>query len=304
MTLTAPALSSASTRLPSIGLALLVTVLWSSSWILIRYGLDDEDLPPLTFAGMRYATAAVVLAAWTFTRPRLRRETRALRSATVRRLVVLGVVYFALTQGAQFVAIDSQPAATSSLMLAPTAFLVAVLSAPSIQESVSRSQIVGAGLVVVGAVLYFSGDLGATWIGMIASIIGLSANVGGALLGRSVNRTASISPVVVTTVSMGVGASLLVVTGLVADGLPSVSGRAMLIIGWLAVVNTAIAFTLWNRAQQRLAAVETSAINNTMLVQIALLAWIFLDESPGAVGVIGILVVSLGAFVAQVRRAP
>ena len=32
--------------------ALFVTVLWSSSWILIRVGVDDESLPPLTFAAL------------------------------------------------------------------------------------------------------------------------------------------------------------------------------------------------------------------------------------------------------------
>ena len=41
--------------------ALAVTVLWSSSWVLIRVGLDDEDLEPLTFAGLRYLLAALVL---------------------------------------------------------------------------------------------------------------------------------------------------------------------------------------------------------------------------------------------------
>ncbi len=40
--------------------AILVTVLWSSSWVLIRIGLDDESLPPLTFAGLRYGLAALV----------------------------------------------------------------------------------------------------------------------------------------------------------------------------------------------------------------------------------------------------
>ena len=32
--------------------ALLVTVLWSSSWVLVRVGLDDESLRPITFAGL------------------------------------------------------------------------------------------------------------------------------------------------------------------------------------------------------------------------------------------------------------
>ena len=32
---------------------LLVTFLWSTSWILVKIGLDDLDLAPLSFAGLR-----------------------------------------------------------------------------------------------------------------------------------------------------------------------------------------------------------------------------------------------------------
>jgi len=123
--------------------------------------------------------------------------------------VTLGVVLFTLTQGAQFVAIDNQPAATTSLMLCPTAFLVAVFSARSLSERASPRQFAGAALVIVGAVVYFAGDLGATVVGVVAATVGLLANVAGSLLGRSTNRGSALSPVVVTSVSMTVGALLL-----------------------------------------------------------------------------------------------
>ena len=40
------------------------------------------------------------------------------------------------------------------------------------------------------------------------------------------------------------------------------------------MVNTAFAFTLWNLSLQRLTAVESAGVNNTMLIQIAVLAWL------------------------------
>ena len=58
-----------SSHRPAIALALLVTFLWSTSWILIRWGLDDEELAPLGFAAMRYGLAAAVLLGWVITRP-------------------------------------------------------------------------------------------------------------------------------------------------------------------------------------------------------------------------------------------
>lgn len=279
--------------------ALLVTVLWSSSWVLIRVGLDDQALRPITFAGLRYTLAAVVLIGWTMARPSARAEVTSLAPAMWRPLVVLGIVYYAVTQGAQFVAIDSQPAATSSLMLAPTPFLVAVLSQRSIGEAVTPRQVVGAGLIMAGAVLFFAGDLGATVVGMIASTIGLSANVTSSLLGRSINREQHVSPLAVTTASMTIGAVLLLTAGLIAEGLPQLGWAAIGVVAWLAVVNTAWAFTLWNMSLRRLAAVESAAINNTMLIQIAVLAWVFLGEAPGVAGGVGIVIVSIGALLAQ-----
>src|SRR5690606_16637519 len=236
-------------------------------------------------------------------RPASRGELRSLGAAGWRRLALLGLVFYAVTQGAQFVAIDNQPAATTSLMLAPTPFLVAVLSQRSIGETVHRRQIVGAGVMIVGSGVYFAGDLGATVVGMTAAVIGLSANVTSSLLGRAVHRTRQLAPLTVTAASMTVGSAVLLTGGLAVEGVPHLSGTAIVVIAWLAVVNTAWAFTMWNASLRRLAAVESAAINNTMLIQIAVLAWVFLGEPPGLVGGVGIAVVSVGALLTQGPRS-
>ena len=72
-----------------------------------------------------------------------------------------------------------------------------------------------------------------------------------------------------------------------------------MIILWLAVVNTALAFTLWNLSLRHLGAGESAVINNTMLLQIALLGWIFLDEVPTALQWFGLVVVSTGIAISQ-----
>ncbi len=214
-------------------------------------------------------------------------------------MAALGILLYALTQGAQFIAIDRQPAATSSMVLSLTPLLVAAFASRSSVEPPSQGQWFGAVLVASGAWFYFSGDLGSTSIGMMAAIVGLVANAGSALLGRRVNRGTAVAPVVVTALSMTVGAAALAATGLVAEGWPTVTGRAALIIAWLAVVNTAMAFTLWNLSLRRLSAVESAGINNTMLLQIGALAWILLDEGPGVAGVAGMVLVSAGVLVIQ-----
>ncbi len=102
-------------------------------------------------------------------------------------------------------------------------------------------------------------------IGLIVMTIGVLANSSSAVLGRSINREAKINPVVVTIVSMGIGSIILLITGILIQGLPSISFQNVLYLLWLAIINTALAFTIWNFTLRTLSAMESSIINGTML---------------------------------------
>ncbi len=282
--------------------ALFVTFLWSTSWVLIKLGL--EDIPALMFAGLRYFAAWLCLLplAW---RPGQRAALRALTRADWLRLVVLGVLFYAVTQGAQFLGLERLPAATASLLLSVTPVLVALLGIALLGEGLTRGQWSGIALYLLGAGVYFypAGFAAGELLGVLIVGAGALANALSTLLGRHVNRAATISPLLVTVISMGIGSVLLLAGGLVAQGLPRLDTRGVAIIAWLAVVNTAFAFTLWNHTQRTLPAVETSIINNTMLIQIALLAWVFLGETQDLRGVLGLALAAVGTLVVQVRRA-
>lgn len=147
--------------------------------------------------------------------------------------------------------------------------------------------------------LYFAAAGGATVVGMVAVLVGLGANAASALLGRHVDRQARTNRAVVTAPSMAIGTAVLAVVGLAVEGFPAVSPRAWLITARLAVANTAVAFTLWNLWLRRLSAVESSGIDNTMLMQIAVSARVFLDEPLGPAELGGVLLVFAGGFLTQ-----
>ena len=279
--------------------ALLVTVLWSSSWVLIKTGL--EDIPPLTFAGLRYVLAALILApiAVRIAGPA---AFRGLTRRDLGGLAVFGLVQYSVTQGAQFLALSYLPATTLSLLLSFTPALTAVLAALLLRESFGVVQALGIGVFLTGALLYFGPEsLGAgARFGLLVAAIGVGANTAQGLLGRRVNRSGRLPPLLVTAVSMSLGAAALLATGLVAEGWPTLTLANWLTIVWLAVVNTAFAFWLWNRTQRTLPAVESSLINNTMLIQIALLAWLFLGERPTPQQIGGIALAFFGVLLVQV----
>ena len=83
--------------------------------------------------------------------------------------------------------------------------------------------------------------------------------------------------------------------------MPSLTPTHWAIILWLAVVHTALTFVTWNRVLRVLTAVEASVINNLMLVFIAVLAWVFLNETITTQGAIGLIFATVGIFLVQVR---
>jgi drug/metabolite transporter (DMT)-like permease len=282
--------------------ALFVTFLWSTSFVLIIVGL--EDIPPLTFAGLRYGLASILLAAVLLGHATARQQLRTLGLVGYGRLMALGVVFYAVTQGAQFVALHHLPAATLSLVLSFTPILVILAASSLLDERQTTQQWAGTALSVGGAVVYFWPAATATQaaVGFAAALIGLVANTTSTLLGRSVNRTGHLHPLAVTVVSMGVGSLLLVAAGVATEPTPEIPASGWLIIVWLAVVNTALAFVLWNRSLQRLTANEASIINNTMLIQVAILAWLFLDQGLAPLEIGGVSVVAVGTVLVQLRQ--
>ena len=283
--------------------SLLVTLLWASSWVLIKFGLQ-ADLPPLTFAGLRYTLAFLVLLPFALANPERRRSLAALPGATWRRLALLGLLLYTLTQGAQFVGLSLLPAATLTMLLNLTPIVVAVLGIALGGERTTAGQWGGTLLSMLGAVIYFFPlDLPqGQALGLAVGMLGVLANSAAALLGRRMNRGSRLSPLVITTVSMGIGGLLLLAVGAATQGFGALGPRQWAIIGWLAVVNTAFAFTLWNHTLRTLTAVESSIIANLMLPQIAVLAWVFLGEALTLRQIVGLALVGVGTLVVQLRR--
>lgn len=285
-------------RLRAALVALFVTFLWSTSWVLIKVGL--QEIPALTFAGLRYALAAAILLPFALTAER-RRALASLSRRTWWLLALLGVVYYAVTQGAQFVALGSLSAASLSLLLSFTAVAVALVGSYWLREAPTAGQWVGLGVFVGGALIYTLPGGAMRWqaTGLMAGLLALAANSASSLLGRRVNRGGEVDPLPVTALSMAVGAVLLLGAGAAVQGWPRLGPAQWAIVAWLALVNTAVAFTLWNRSLRTLSAMESSLINNAMLIQVPALAWVFLREALSAREVVGLLVAGVGIVLVQ-----
>lgn len=290
-------------RLAAISQALLVVFLWATSWVLIKIGL--EQIPPLTFAGLRYTLAFVCLVIVVLFK-RTQDDLRSLPKALWGRLILLGLLFYAGTQGASFLALDHLPAVTVNLLWSFSSVAVALLGIAFLSEHPTRFQWTGILLALLGAFVYFYPVAipQTQVIGVVIALVGVLTNAASSIVGRDVNRSGAHSPLLVTVVSMGIGAVTLLVTGLVVEGIPTIGLRSWVIILWLAVVNTAFAFTLWNHTLRTLTAMESSIINGTMLIWIPVFAVLFLGESVTGKELLGLIAVGAGTLIVQLRRLP
>ncbi len=289
----------------AIAQALLVTFLWSTSWVLIKVGFTDLHLHPLSFAGLRYALAAVILLPLGLRALRGVPASQRIDRRLARRVILYGVLFVSVTQGAQFAALALLPATAVNLVLAATPAAVAAIAVARRAEAPSPAQLLGLLVLLAGTALYLGPasvhadalpGFGVAAVCLVAAAISVH-------LGRSLARDATArlgGPVGLTALSMVAGAILLLTVGVAVEGWPALDATGWLIVGWLAVVNTAVAFTIWNHTLRSLSAVEASVVNNTMTIQIAALAVLFLGERLTAGQLAGLAMAAAGAAIVQV----
>ena len=278
--------------------AFFVTFLWSSSYVLVKVGL--MEMSPLSLVALRYMVASLILL------------PIALRGGegeflgepkNVGKMLVLGLTGYTIAQGLQCVGLDFLPAVSVTFILNFTPLIVVVLGVVTLKEYPRPLQLVGMGLVFAGAYMYFNAPLGGN--SLIGIGITLVSGIGWGsylVLGRLLFVRDELNPLGLTAFSMGFGTLLLALAAFTLEGIPSVSLTGWGIILWLGVINTALAFFLWNRALQRLEAFEISVLQNTMLVQIAILSWMFLGEHLTPAKLVPMTLVFVGALVVQLRR--
>jgi drug/metabolite transporter (DMT)-like permease len=184
--------------------------------------------------------------------------------------------------------------------------IIALFSAVWLFEKPTWFQWSGIILAVTGTVAYFYPVIITKnqYVGVMVAVVGILANAISAIMGRSINRSEKHTPLVVTVISMGVGSLVLLTAGILLEKAPVITLQSGLIILWLAVVNTAFAFTLWNHTLRTLTAMESSIINGTMLIWIAIFAVTLLGESITGKELIGLIITGIGTLIVQLRNLP
>jgi drug/metabolite transporter (DMT)-like permease len=263
-----------------------------------------DEIPPITYAALRYSIASLILIGLLLASPKHRNEVRTLSTKWWGQLAVYGLIYYAITMATMYIALNKLAAITVSFVLNFTIIFVVIFASFIINEPPNRKQIFFIIISFSGVFLYFYpiSVLDESRFGLIIITISMLANAISAILGRMINRVRTQSTLVITTISMTFGSISLLIWSMIKEGTPSITILGIVYIVWLAVVNTAFTFMLWNKVLQHLKATEVTIINGLMLPEIAIFAIIFLDEMPSVSEWIGIIIITFSGLAIQFIR--
>jgi len=281
--------------------AFLVTVLWSSSYVLIKWGL--ADVPPLFFATVRYALAFLILLAFnlsTGTRSKMNVPGGRKQAAL---LVVAGLTGYTVAQGFQYVGLFFLPAVTTSFLLNFTPIFVLLIGMVTLNEKPSRLQITGLVIALAGAYLFFYERISwqGEWLGVVVVLVSGLGWAVYVIVVRRLQMTKALSSLRLTTVTMGVGVAGMLILSAATEEIAPLTLNVLIVVVWLATVNTAVAFFLWNWVLKTVPSYELTMVQNLMLIEIALFAFVFLQETITTLMVMGMALVLCGALAVQLR---
>jgi drug/metabolite transporter (DMT)-like permease len=273
-----------------------LVLIWSSTWVAIKIGL--EDCPPLLGAGVRFALAGVVLLGISLARGSSLRTD-------VRLAALLGLLPFAFSYGLVYWGEQHIPSGLAAVLFGILPLYAALLAGVLLPEEPLRARLVAGVLVALaGLALAFAeslelGNDDLAWAGALALV---AAPLGPAIgnVGQKLRGSALDALVLNGWAMLGGGLLLLALSGAAEDwGDAAWGAEALGSIAYLAIVGSAVAFVSLTILLRHLTAQSMSFLAMLLPFGALLFGAAVYSEAltPRAAG--GALLVAAGLMVAQ-----
>src|SRR5262245_15175418 len=283
------------------GAFLLLTLIWGTTWAVIRVGL--EGLPPLTGVALRFLFAGTLLLA---VAPLLGvRFTWSRREVAL--WVVNGTLAFSVSYSVVYWAEQYIPSGLAAVLFATQPLFVAILANVALpDERISRGSGAGVLLGFLGVALIFSDDLRALGGGNVRAVAGvfLLSPIVSAIATVAVKRWgAGIHPLSLAALPMLICGALVGCLALVFERQQALffDLRSIGALLYLAVLGSAVTFTFFYWLLAHAPATRVSLLSYTIPIVAVTVGALAFGEPVRAKVVVGGLVVLAG--VALVNRA-
>lgn len=289
-------------RLPTAAALAALILIWSTTWAVIRVGL--RGIPPFTGVALRFAVAsAALLALAPFLGVKLG------RNRTERRLwLANALLTFALPYGVLYWAEQEVPSGLASVLFATFPLMVTVIAHFTLAgERLNRRGAVGILTGFAGIAVIFSEDfhaLGGPGVATAAAVL-LIAPFSAAFGSIVIKKWGSgVHPMSTAAVPMGMAALLMGALALAVErGRPvHFDTPSVLAVLYLAVIGSALPFTLYFWLLKHQTATGMSLINYATPVLAVAVGTVFLSEPFTVRVLLGTALVLVGVGVALRKR--
>jgi probable blue pigment (indigoidine) exporter len=275
-------------RISDLALTALAPAIWGSSYIVATEGLPAGY--PLTIACLRALPAGLLL---------LLLVRRLPAGIWWGRALVLGAFNFAFFWGLLFLAAFRLPGGLAATLGSSQPLLVVLLAWPLLGTAIRPGAVGAAVLGMAGVGLLVLAP------GLVMDGLGVVAALGGAVsmaLGTVLTRKwgADVPPLTLTAWQMVAGGVLLVPAALLLEpAWPAPTAEQALSLGYLGLIGAAVTYVLWFRGLALLGPARVSALAFLSPLSAVLLGWGLLDQRPGPIQGVGMLLVVAGVIWSQ-----
>ena len=278
---------------------LILCLIWGTTWIFIKVGLDD--LPPITFAATRFLLAVAIL----FVVIRVQKIPMP-KTATEWRLIALtGVLQFSINYSMVFWSeqyITSGLAAVLQSMITVFGLILAWFFLPN--ERITKLKVFAVAMGIVGVGVIFYDQLKVqnlmAFLGCVGVVVGSYAAAQASILIKA--KGGAFHPAALVFGQMICGLPLIIIYSLVAEGNPLTfhwTWRAVICVLYLTILGTIAAFWLYYWLLSKIESTKAMMISLvTPLIAVMIGAVTIGERLPPQTGLGGLLIIaSIGLIV-------
>ncbi len=283
---------------------LLLCLIWGTTWIFIKVGL--EDLPPMAFASARFLLGVAIL----FVVIRVQKIELPKTAKAWRLIALTGVLQFSVNYSTVFWAeqhITSGLAAVLQATITVFGLVLAWFFLPN--ERITKLKVFAVVVGIVGVAVIFIDQLKVqsymAFLACVGIVIGSYAAAQASILVKA--KAGGIHPASLLFCQMICGLPAIVIYSLVAEGNPlnyNWSLRAVICVLYLTIAGTVAAFWLYYWLLGKIESTKAMMISLVTPLIAVVIGAIVLDESlPAQTGIGGLLIIgSIGLIVFRKKK--
>jgi len=273
----------------------LAPLCWGGNIVLAR-GMA-EVIPPVSFAFWRWSAAFVFLLPFTWNHAR-RDWTRVIKSWKIMCLLsILGVSFF---NTMLYTAVHTTTAINGAMIQTTMPAVIILATLVMFKEKVTRLQILGVAICIVGAFIVILRGRWETMLGLSfapGDILMMAAVILYALYSALLRQRPAIHPLSFLIYTFGLGIIFLLplyVWEVNGSATLTLTRPVILSILYVALFPSIVAYFCWNRGVEVLGANRTGLFINLIPVFASILAIVFLGETLQAFHIVGMILILSG----------